>query len=74
MREDLVGLESGGQQHETAPEHADAAFAAGCHWGTFQLTNEGIEEPPTDLASALQAEEISPERFRALRPGEVWSF
>lgn len=65
-------------QHQN-PEEAvqgmrlcNAAHAAGCHWGTFQLTDEPIEEPAQRLAEALAAEGISPERFRAMRPGETW--
>ena len=65
-------------QHQN-PEEAvqgmklcNAAFAAGCHWGTFQLTNEPIDEPARKLAEALDAEGMPRERFRALRPGEVW--
>ncbi|MDB5589892.1 MBL fold metallo-hydrolase [Enterovirga sp.] len=49
-----------------------AESAVGVHWGTFQLTNEAIEQPPQDLALALEAAAIDPGRFRALRPGEVW--
>lgn len=48
-----------------------AARAVGHHWGTFRLTNEGIEAPPNDLARACKAANISPDRFKALRPGEV---
>lgn len=66
-------------QHQN-PEEAvqgmklcNAAFAAGCHWGTFQLTDEPIDEPVRKLAEALAAEQLPPERFRALRPGEVWN-
>jgi len=51
----------------------EAEQALGHHWGTFRLTNEGVEEPLADLGKALQAAEISPERFRPLRPGEAWS-
>ncbi|MDX8467831.1 MBL fold metallo-hydrolase [Mesorhizobium sp. VK23B] len=65
-------------QHQN-PEEAvqgmklcNAAQAAGCHWGTFQLTDEPIEEPAQKLAEALAAEGILPERFRAMRPGEIW--
>jgi L-ascorbate metabolism protein UlaG (beta-lactamase superfamily) len=49
-----------------------AAQALGHHWGTFRLTNEGVERPVEALAAALQAAGVPPERFRALRPGEVW--
>ncbi|RUW36257.1 MBL fold metallo-hydrolase [Mesorhizobium sp. M1E.F.Ca.ET.041.01.1.1] len=65
-------------QHQN-PEEAvqgmtlcNAAHAAGCHWGTFQLTDEPIDEPAQRLAEALAAEGFSHERFRAMRPGEVW--
>ena len=56
-----------------ALQDCGAAQALGHHWGTFQLTNEGVEEPARDLAQALARAEIPPERFRALRPGEVWA-
>jgi L-ascorbate metabolism protein UlaG (beta-lactamase superfamily) len=51
----------------------EAKQALGHHWGTFRLTNEGVEEPPQELATALQAAEIPPGRFKPLRPGEVWA-
>ncbi len=49
-----------------------AQEALGHHWGTFQLTNEPIDEPPQQLAEALQAVGIPAERFVASRPGQVW--
>jgi L-ascorbate metabolism protein UlaG (beta-lactamase superfamily) len=49
-----------------------AEVALGHHWGTFQLTDEGIERPPEALADALRQAGISPERFPASRPGMVW--
>ena len=49
-----------------------AAHAIGHHWGTFQLTNEAIDQPESDLAAALHAAGIAPARFRAFRPGQVW--
>ena len=46
--------------------------ALGHHWGTFKLTDEGIERPVEALAEALAAAELPPDRFLALRPGQVW--
>lgn len=67
------------EKHHQNPAEAVEAFkligapyAGGYHWGTFRLTNEGVEEPRDGLAAALAAAQIEPERFRALHPGEVW--
>jgi len=49
-----------------------AELALGHHYGTFQLTDEAIEAPLSALAEALEIREILPERFRTLRPGQVW--
>jgi L-ascorbate metabolism protein UlaG (beta-lactamase superfamily) len=49
-----------------------AEFALGHHYGTFQLTDESIDAPLIALADALTDVGISAERFRTLRPGEVW--
>jgi L-ascorbate metabolism protein UlaG (beta-lactamase superfamily) len=48
-----------------------AAQALGHHWGTFRLTNEGVDRPALDLDMALAARAIPGERFTALRPGAV---
>ena len=49
-----------------------AEFALAHHFGTFQLTDEAIDAPLAALADALAAAAIPAERFRTLRPGEVW--
>jgi L-ascorbate metabolism protein UlaG (beta-lactamase superfamily) len=49
-----------------------AEFALAHHHGTFQLTDEPIEAPLLALADALANTAIPAERFRVLRPGEVW--
>lgn len=51
----------------------EATQALGHHWGTFRLTNEGVERPVEALASALSDGSVPADRFRALRPGEVWA-
>jgi L-ascorbate metabolism protein UlaG (beta-lactamase superfamily) len=48
-----------------------AEAALGHHWGTFQLTTEAHDAPPTALAEALRQRGIAAERFRAVHPGEV---
>ncbi|MEJ1161090.1 MBL fold metallo-hydrolase [Prosthecomicrobium sp. N25] len=49
-----------------------AVRALGHHWGTFRLTNEGIEEPLRALATALHGSGVQPERFQTRKPGGVF--
>ena len=49
-----------------------AQEAIGHHWGTFQLTNEGVERPLEALDQALREAGIPAAKFRASRPGQVW--
>jgi L-ascorbate metabolism protein UlaG (beta-lactamase superfamily) len=67
------------RDHHMDPNEAVAAFldtgaelALAHHHGTFQLTNEAIDAPVRALEGARSAAGIAPERFRVLRPGEVW--
>lgn len=65
-------------QHQNPEEAVEgmllskSAFAAGCHWGTFQLTNEPIDEPRDRLLAALEEKGLPPEVFRPMLPGEIW--
>ncbi len=58
---------------EAVQAHLDleASESIGMHFGTFQLTTEGIDEPPRALEEACRARDIAPSRFRALRSGEA---
>jgi L-ascorbate metabolism protein UlaG (beta-lactamase superfamily) len=49
-----------------------AEIALAHHHGTFQLTDESIDAPLLALMEALNVAGISPERFAALHPGQVW--
>jgi L-ascorbate metabolism protein UlaG (beta-lactamase superfamily) len=40
------------------------------HFGTFQLTTEGIDEPLRALEEARRANDVPPSRFRTLGFGE----
>lgn len=48
-----------------------ADYALGHHFGTFQLTDEAIDEPLARLVEARKAANLPEEKFRALRPGQV---
>lgn len=49
-----------------------AELALAHHFGTFQLTDEPFDAPLRALEESCAAAGVSPERFRALEPGEVW--
>lgn len=53
-------------------QDTNSAAAIAHHWGTFQLTDEAIDDPPKLLAEALEAAKLPPEVFAVLRPGGVW--
>ena len=65
-------------QHQNPEEAVEgmrlcgARFAVGHHFGTFQLTDEPIDEPAEQLHAALDARKIARENFRPLLPGEMF--
>jgi len=64
-----------------APMHMDPAEAVrthrdtgarrslGMHWGTFQLTDEGRDDPPQALAAARTAAGLTEDEFKVVAPG-----
>lgn len=48
-----------------------AKRALGVHWGTFELTNEALDEPPRALKKALQATSLAEQDFFVLAVGET---
>lgn len=54
-------------------EKLGADRALGIHWGTFQLTDEPIEEPAALLERALSKAGIPAGRFVAAGPGDAFS-
>jgi L-ascorbate metabolism protein UlaG (beta-lactamase superfamily) len=57
---------------EAVQAHLDleASESIGMHFGTFQLTTEGIDEPVHALEAARGASGVAPSRFRTLGFGE----
>ena len=57
---------------EAVQAHLDleASETVGMHFGTFQMTTEGINEPLRALEDACRARSVAPSRFRTLGFGE----
>jgi len=50
----------------------DARWMIPCHWGTFDLTDEPIDEPPRELRRAVTAAQGSFEPIKVMAIGERW--
>jgi N-acyl-phosphatidylethanolamine-hydrolysing phospholipase D len=49
-----------------------ARYLLPMHWGTFDLTDEPVDEPPRELERVLEAQGADVERVRTLAIGERW--
>ena len=67
-----TGNHIGPHQAVAAFEQLGAAYALGVHWGTFELTSEGIDQPRIELHRALERAHIPLKRFRATEVGRTW--
>lgn len=58
---------------EAVQIHLDLAAkqSIGVHWGTFELTDESLDEPPRQLADARRAKGLPDEAFVTLAIGET---
>lgn len=58
---------------EAVQVHLDlgARRSIGVHWGTFNLTDESLDQPPRELAQARLDRGIAPDEFLLLQIGET---
>jgi hypothetical protein len=49
-----------------------SSYSLAMHFGTFQLSDEGLDEPLHDLELAKQEMQIENDVFIALKPGGSW--
>lgn len=58
---------------EAVQIHLDlqAKHSVGVHWGTFNLTDEPLDQPPADLAVALAAKGLKEDDFFLMAVGET---
>jgi L-ascorbate metabolism protein UlaG (beta-lactamase superfamily) len=65
-------------QHMNPAEAVQALLDCGAeyglahHFGTFPMADDGLHHPELAHDAALRAAGIAPDRFRRLKPGEVW--
>ena len=57
---------------EECKKYCGAKYAIGIHWGTFKLSLEVMDEPPSRLTKSLKRAGISDKKFKCLQHGEKW--
>jgi N-acyl-phosphatidylethanolamine-hydrolysing phospholipase D len=58
---------------EAVQIHLDvnAKRSVGVHWGTFELTDESLDQPPIDLVEARRMKGVADEAFFVMAIGET---
>jgi N-acyl-phosphatidylethanolamine-hydrolysing phospholipase D len=58
---------------EAVQIHLDLAAkrSVGVHWGTFELTDEPLDQPPRDLAEARRSRDVADDAFFVMAIGET---
>ena len=58
---------------EAVKIHRDlqAKRSVGIHWGTFELTDESLDQPPKDLAAAAKVQGLKDDEFSVMAIGET---
>jgi N-acyl-phosphatidylethanolamine-hydrolysing phospholipase D len=54
-------------------QEVGSKYSIGVHWGTFELTDEPLDQPLGDLQKALAIKKVDPETFKMLKQGETVS-
>lgn len=67
MKEQHVNPEEAVQIHLDL----NAKRSIGVHWGTFDLTDESLDQPPKDLALARAAKKLPQEAFDVMAIGQT---
>ena len=49
----------------------EARYTVPMHWGTFDLTDEPLDEPPRRFRAAAEAAKLGPDRAWVLAVGET---
>ena len=49
----------------------NSSISVGMHWGTFQLTDEPMDEPPIRLKDARKSAGINEDQFIVIQHGET---
>lgn len=51
-------------------EELEIVRSLAIHWGTFQLSDEALDEPPKKLREEMESRSVGPEQFLILKHGE----